>query len=39
MLTSDGGPYKVALDWTPDSESLLVHDKTGAMRLIEIESG
>ena len=39
MLTSDGGPFKVALDWTPDSESLLVTDKTGTMRLVEIESG
>ncbi len=39
MLTSDGGPFKVALDWAPDSEAILVTDKTGAMRLVDIENG
>jgi len=39
LLTSGGGPFKVALDWSPDSKSLLVTDKTGTMRMITLEDG
>ncbi len=38
-LTSSGGPYRMGFSWSPDSTRLVVTDKDGTLRLIEIESG
>lgn len=38
-LTSDGGPFKYAPRWSPDSERIVYSDKTGDTWVVEVEGG
>jgi tricorn protease len=39
QLTTDGGPFKVRIQWSPDSKRILFADKTGTSYLIDAEGG
>jgi tricorn protease len=39
QLTKDGNTYRIMGSWSPDSKHLTLTDKTGALFLVEAESG
>lgn len=39
QLTTDKGPFKVRIQWSPDSKKILFADKTGTSFLIDAEGG
>ncbi len=38
-ITSDGTCFRTDITWSPDSKMLVIGDKTGAIQLVEFESG
>jgi tricorn protease len=38
-LTTDGGPFKDGIVWSPDSKKLLYGDKTGSLWLVTVADG
>ena len=39
QLTKDGGPFKTAIQWLPDSKKLVYQDKTGTAYVVDFETG
>ena len=39
QLTTDGGPFKTAIQWLPDSKKLAYQDKTGTAYVVDFETG